>query len=87
MKALRAFIRDIKPEHTLFALPFAYAGALLAQGALPSLRTLGWITLAVLGARTAAMAANRLIDAKGLETSTLAPIRSWSGRSSLASPR
>ena len=64
MKALRAFIRDIKPEHTLFALPFAYAGALLAQGALPSLRTLGWITLAVLGARTAAMAANRLIDAR-----------------------
>ena len=64
MNAVRAFIRDIKPEHTLFALPFAYAGALLAQGGLPTLRTLVLITLAVLGARTAAMAANRLIDAR-----------------------
>jgi 4-hydroxybenzoate polyprenyltransferase len=64
MNALRAFVRDIKPEHTLFALPFAYAGALLAQGGVPSLRTLAWITLAVLGARTAAMAANRLLDAR-----------------------
>lgn len=63
MSALRAFLRDIKPEHTLFALPFAYAGALLAQGGVPALRTLAWITLAVVGARTAAMAANRLIDA------------------------
>ncbi|HME80712.1 MAG TPA: UbiA-like polyprenyltransferase [Candidatus Eremiobacteraceae bacterium] len=64
MNRLRAFVRDIKPEHTLFALPFAYAGALLAQGGIPSLRTLAWITLAVLGARTAAMAANRLLDAR-----------------------
>lgn len=64
MNALRAFLRDIKPEHTLFQLPFAYAGALLAQGGVPPLRTLAWITLAVLGARTAAMAANRLLDAR-----------------------
>ncbi|MBV8172454.1 MAG: UbiA family prenyltransferase [Candidatus Eremiobacteraeota bacterium] len=64
MNAIRAFVRDIKPEHTLFALPFAYAGALLAQGGLPPLRMLAWITVAVLGARTAAMAANRLIDAR-----------------------
>jgi len=64
VSALRAFMRDIKPEHTLFALPFAYAGALLAQGGVPPLRTLALITLAVLGARTAAMAANRLIDAR-----------------------
>jgi len=64
VSALRAFVRDIKPEHTLFALPFAYAGALLAQSGVPSLRTLAWITVAVLGARTAAMAANRLIDAR-----------------------
>src|SRR5215470_13074500 len=64
MKKLRAFVRDLKPEHTLFALPFAYAGALLAQGGVPPLRTLAWITVAVLGARTAAMAANRLIDAR-----------------------
>jgi 4-hydroxybenzoate polyprenyltransferase len=64
VNALRAFVRDIKPEHTLFALPFAYAGALLAAGGVPSLRTLAWITVAVVGARTAAMAANRLIDAR-----------------------
>jgi 4-hydroxybenzoate polyprenyltransferase len=64
MNGLRAFVRDIKPEHTLFALPFAYAGSLLAQGGVPSLRTLAWITVAVLGARTAAMAANRLLDAR-----------------------
>jgi 4-hydroxybenzoate polyprenyltransferase len=64
MSALRLFLRDIKPEHTLFALPFAYAGALLAYGGVPPLHTLAWITLAVVGARTAAMAANRLIDAR-----------------------
>jgi 4-hydroxybenzoate polyprenyltransferase len=64
MSKLSSFIRDLKPEHTLFALPFAYAGALLAQGGVPPLRTLAWITLAVLGARTAAMAANRLLDAR-----------------------
>ena len=64
MQKLRAFVRDLKPEHTLFALPFAYAGALLAQGGIPSVRTLAWITVAVLGARTAAMAANRLLDAR-----------------------
>ena len=56
MNALRLFLRDIKPEHTLFALPFAYAGALLAYGGVPPLHTLAWITLAVVGARTAAIA-------------------------------
>lgn len=64
MKSLRAFVRDIKPEHTLFALPFAYAGALLARGGVPPWSTLVWITVAVVGARTAAMAANRLLDAR-----------------------
>jgi len=64
MKKLRAFARDLKPEHTLFALPFAYAGALLAQGGVPTVHALVWITVAVLGARTAAMAANRLLDAR-----------------------
>lgn len=56
------FLREIRVEHTLFALPFAYAGAVLAAGGLPSWAALGWITLAVLGARTAAMAANRFFD-------------------------
>jgi len=61
---VKQFLQEIKIEHTLFALPFAYVGALLAQDGVPPLRTLAWITLAVLGARTAAMAANRLLDAR-----------------------
>jgi len=64
MNGLRLFLHEIKIEHTLFALPFAYAGALLAARGVPSAQALVWITLAVLGARTAAMSANRLLDAK-----------------------
>jgi 4-hydroxybenzoate polyprenyltransferase len=63
MIALRRFFSEIKLEHTLFALPFAYAGALLAAHGLPPWHALGWITVAVLAARTAAMCANRLLDA------------------------
>lgn len=55
-------MREIRIEHTLFALPFAYVGAILAARGLPSPAALVWITLAVLGARTAAMAANRFLD-------------------------
>ena len=55
-------MREIRVEHTLFALPFAYVGALIAARGLPALPQLGWITFAVLGARTAAMAANRYFD-------------------------
>ena len=55
-------LREIRVEHTLFALPFAYVGAVLAARGLPTLHQFVWITLAVLGARTAAMAANRYID-------------------------
>lgn len=64
MSAVRVFLEDIKIEHTLFGLPFAFAGALLAQHGLPPARTLFWIAVAVIGARTAAMAANRLLDAR-----------------------
>jgi 4-hydroxybenzoate polyprenyltransferase len=56
------FFKEIRIEHTLFALPFAYVGAMLAARGLPAWPALGWITLAVLGARTAAMAANRYLD-------------------------
>ena len=56
------FLKEIRIEHTLFALPFAYVGALMGARGLPSWAALGWITLAVLGARTAAMAANRYLD-------------------------
>lgn len=47
----------------MYALPFAYAGAFLAAGGAPTLSQLTWITVAMVGARSAAMALNRLIDA------------------------
>jgi 4-hydroxybenzoate polyprenyltransferase len=62
MRFVALFLREIRIEHTLFALPFAYVGAILAARGLPSPAALLWITLAVLGARTAAMAANRFLD-------------------------
>lgn len=52
----------IKFEHTVFALPFAFLGALLGAQGLPSLRTGLWILAAMVGARTAAMTFNRLVD-------------------------
>src|SRR5437763_15400670 len=57
------FARLVKIEHTVFALPFAYVGAFLAVGGAPSSHVLVWITLAMVGARSLAMALNRLIDA------------------------
>jgi len=59
---VKLFLRDIRVEHTLFALPFAYVGAVMAAHGLPAWWQLLWITLAVVGARTAAMAANRYFD-------------------------
>lgn len=58
------FLEMIKFSHTIFALPFALTGALLAAGGLPTIRQTVWIILAMVGARTAAMAMNRLIDAE-----------------------
>ena len=57
------FARLVKIEHTVFALPFAYVGAFLAVGGTPSAHDLLWITLAMVGARSLAMALNRLVDA------------------------
>jgi 4-hydroxybenzoate polyprenyltransferase len=57
------FARLVKIEHTVFALPFAYVGALLAVGGMPSAHDLLWITVAMVGARSLAMGLNRLIDA------------------------
>ncbi len=54
----------IKFEHTVFALPFALIGALLASGGLPSRWQMGWIITAMVGARSAAMAFNRLADVR-----------------------
>jgi 4-hydroxybenzoate polyprenyltransferase len=58
------FARLIKVEHSVYALPFAYAGAFLGVGGMPSWLDLVWITVAMVGARSAAMALNRLIDAE-----------------------
>jgi 4-hydroxybenzoate polyprenyltransferase len=62
MNVVRIFLKEIRIEHTLFALPFAYVGAVMAARGWPTLAQFVWITLAVLGARTAAMAANRYFD-------------------------
>jgi 4-hydroxybenzoate polyprenyltransferase len=59
----RLFASLVKIEHTIFALPFAYIGAFLAGDGVPSAHDLFWITVAMLGARSLAMALNRLIDA------------------------
>ncbi|KUO73965.1 MAG: 4-hydroxybenzoate octaprenyltransferase [Desulfosporosinus sp. BRH_c37] len=62
MQKLKVFFEMIKFEHTLFALPFAYLGAFLAANGVPPVLKLFWITLSMIGARTAAMSLNRLID-------------------------
>ncbi len=59
----RLFLSLVKFEHTIFALPFAYIGAFLAVDGVPSAADLLWITVAMVGARSLAMALNRLIDA------------------------
>jgi 4-hydroxybenzoate polyprenyltransferase len=59
----RRFVSLVKFEHTIFALPFAYVGALLAVGGVPSVHDVLWITVAMVGARSLAMGLNRLIDA------------------------
>jgi len=61
-KKLKIFLEMIKFEHTVFALPFAYVGALLVEKKVPPAHDLIWITLAMVGARTAAMSLNRVID-------------------------
>ena len=60
----RRFASLVKFEHTVFALPFAYVGAFLAVDGYPGTANIIWLTLAMIGARTLAMALNRLIDAE-----------------------
>jgi 4-hydroxybenzoate polyprenyltransferase len=66
IRKIRIFLEMIKFEHTLFALPFAFVGAILGavteQSRLPEWSEVGWILLAMVGARSAAMGLNRLID-------------------------
>lgn len=80
MNKLKIILEMIKFEHTIFALPFAYMGAILGSmvvnGTWPSLSQVFWITVAMVGARSAAMALNRVIDrvidAKNPRTATRA---------------
>jgi 4-hydroxybenzoate polyprenyltransferase len=62
LQNIRITLEMIKIEHTLFALPFAFLGAVLAVNGLPTLRQVLWITLAMVGARSTAMAFNRIVD-------------------------
>src|SRR5512138_2980172 len=62
MKKIRSFLDLIKFEHTIFALPFAYLGMLLAARGWPGWDKLIWITIAMAAARTLAMAFTRIAD-------------------------
>lgn len=64
MSKFKAHVNNIALSHAIFALPFAYIGAILAVGGMPSGRDLFWITIAMTGARSAAMALNNYIDLK-----------------------
>lgn len=61
-KKLGTTLEMIKFEHTLFALPFAFLGAVLAAEGVPTWQQIIWITVAMVGARSAAMTFNRIID-------------------------
>jgi 4-hydroxybenzoate polyprenyltransferase len=58
----RIILEMIKFSHTVFALPFAFMGAILSARGIPSLDKIFWILIAMIGARSAAMFLNRLID-------------------------
>ena len=62
MKKLKIILQMIKFEHTIFALPFAYLGMVLGANGVPDFYTFFWITVAMVGARSYAMAVNRLAD-------------------------
>lgn len=63
MKSLIEFFKMIKLEHSLFALPFAFTGMFIAAGGIPTVKIILWVVVAMVGARSAAMGLNRLIDA------------------------
>lgn len=64
MRKLKIILEMIKFEHTIFALPFAIMSAFIAAEGIPPLPKLGWILVAMVGARSCAMAFNRLVDAE-----------------------
>lgn len=61
---MSALFRDIKFEHSVFALPFAYLGLFLAEGGWPRISIFGWVTAAMVSFRTFGMTMNRLVDWK-----------------------
>ncbi|MEM7828391.1 MAG: UbiA-like polyprenyltransferase [Candidatus Aenigmatarchaeota archaeon] len=63
-RKVRTLLECIKFEHSIFALPFALTGALLASESFPSLHVIFWIVVAMFGGRSGAMAMNRLIDSR-----------------------
>jgi 4-hydroxybenzoate polyprenyltransferase len=64
LRSTRVTLEMIKWEHSIFALPFALTGAVLAAGGFPHFSTLLWIVVCMVSLRTAAMAFNRLVDAE-----------------------
>lgn len=64
IRKFRILLEMIKFEHTIFAMPFAFASAIIAANGFPPLRILTWIIIAMVGARSAAMTFNRIADAK-----------------------
>ena len=64
IRRIKIILEMIKFPHTVFALPFAFTGAVLAANGLPSWDKILWITLAMVGARSGAMGMNRLLDAE-----------------------
>ena len=63
-RTLKTYLNFVRFEHTLFALPFAYGGMLLAMRGWPGWGVFFWVTLAMVGARTSSMALNRVLDAE-----------------------
>ena len=64
LKKLKTTLEMIKIEHTIFALPFAFLGAFMAAKGIPEAHHAGWILVAMVGARSSAMAFNRLVDSR-----------------------
>jgi 4-hydroxybenzoate polyprenyltransferase len=62
LATLRTYLEMVRFAHTVFALPFAFMGAILAAGGMPPGRTLWWVLVAMVGARSGAMAMNRIAD-------------------------
>lgn len=64
IEKIMLYLKMIKFSHSIFALPFAFTGAIIAASGIPSSRQIFWITIAMVGARSGAMGLNRIIDRK-----------------------